>query len=160
MKVTAENGENQQVTLTIEVEAAEVSKAVERAVKRLANRVNIPGFRKGKAPRKIVESNVGMDALLQEAFDLIAPKAFSDALDEQKIDPVTRPDIDVVTLEDGKNLVFKATVTPRPEVKLGEYKNLKVEKAAVEVSDEDVEKQLKNFQDRQGRWLKLQRAQL
>lgn len=151
MKVTAENGENQQVTLTIEVEAAEVSKAVERAVKRLANRVNIPGFRKGKAPRKIVESNVGMDALLQEAFDLIAPKAFSDALDEQKIDPVTRPDIDVVTLEDGKDLVFKATVTPRPEVKLGEYKNLKVEKAAVEVSDEDVEKQLKNFQDRQGK---------
>lgn len=151
MKVTAENGENQQVTLTIEVEAAEVSKAVERAVKRLANRVNIPGFRKGKAPRKIVESNVGMDALLQEAFDLIAPKAFSDALDEQKIDPVTRPDIDVVTLEDGKDLVFKATVTPRPEVKLGEYKNLKVEKAAAEVSDEDVEKQLKNFQDRQGK---------
>ena len=151
MKVTVENGENQQVTLTIEVEAAEVSKAVERAVKRLANRVNIPGFRKGKAPRKIVESNVGMDALLQEAFDLIAPKAFSDALDEQKIDPVTRPDIDVVTLEDGKNLVFKATVTPRPEVKLGEYKNLKVEKAAAEVSDEDVEKQLKNFQDRQGK---------
>lgn len=151
MKVTAENGENQQVTLTIEVEAAEVSKAVERAVKRLANRVNIPGFRKGKAPRKIVESNVGIDALLQEAFDLIAPKAFSDALDEQKIDPVTRPDIDVVTLEDGKNLVFKATVTPRPEVKLGEYKNLKVEKAAAEVSDEDVEKQLKNFQDRQGK---------
>lgn len=151
MKVTAENGENQQVTLTIEVEAAEVSKAVERAVKRLANRVNIPGFRKGKAPRKIVESNVGMDALLQEAFDLIAPKAFSDALDEQKIDPVTRPDIDVVTLEDGKDLVFKATVTPRPEVKLGEYKNLKVEKAAAEVSDEDVEKQLKNFQDREGK---------
>ena len=151
MKVTAENGENQQVTLTIEVEAAEVSKAVERAAKRLANRVNIPGFRKGKAPRKIVERNVGMDALLQEAFDLIAPKAFSDALDEQKIDPVTRPDIDVVTLEDGKNLVFKATVTPRPEVKLGEYKNLKVEKAAAEVSDEDVEKQLKNFQDRQGK---------
>ena len=151
MKVTTENGENQQVTLTIEIEAAEVSKAVNRAAKRLANRVNIPGFRKGKAPRKIVERNVGTDALLQEAFDLIAPKAFSEALDEQKIDPVTRPDIDIVTLEDGKNLVFKATVTPRPEVKLGEYKGLKIEKAAVEVSDEDVEKQLKNFQDRQGK---------
>ena len=151
MKVTAENGENQQVTLTIEVEAAEVSKAVERAAKRLANRVNIPGFRKGKAPRNIVERNVGMDALLQEAFDLIAPKAFSDALDDQKIDPVTRPNIDIVTLEEGKNLIFKATVTPRPEVKLGDYKGLKVEKAAAEVSDEDVEKQLKNFQDRQGK---------
>ncbi|MBE6073112.1 MAG: trigger factor [Selenomonas ruminantium] len=151
MKVTVENGENQQVTLTIEVEAAEVSKAVERAAKRLANRVNISGFRKGKAPRKIVERHVGMDALMQEAFDLVAPKAFDEALTEQKIEPVTRPNIDIVTLEDGKDLVFKATVTPRPEVKLGEYKGLKVEKAAVEIKDEDVEKQLKNFQDRQGK---------
>ena len=151
MKVTVENGENQQVTLTIEVEAAEVSKAAERASKRLANRVNIPGFRKGKAPRKIVERHVGTEALMQEAFDLIAPKAFNDALAEQKIEPVTRPNIDIVTLEEGKDLVFKATVTPRPEVKLGEYKGLKVEKAAVEIKDEDVEKQLKNFQDRQGK---------
>ncbi|MCR5440420.1 trigger factor [Selenomonas sp. WCT3] len=151
MKVTVENGENQQVTLTIEVEATEVSKAVERACKRLANRVNIPGFRKGKAPRMIVERHVGKDAVMQEAFDLVAPKAFGDALEEQKIDPVTRPNIDIVTLEEGKDLVFKATVTPRPEVKLGEYKGLKVEKAAVEIKDEDVEKQLKNFQDRQGK---------
>ena len=88
---------------------------------------------------------------MQEAFDLLAPKAFNDALEEQKIEPVTRPNIDIVTLEDGKDLVFKATVTPRPEVKLGEYKGLKVEKAAVEITDEDVEKQLKNFQDRQGK---------
>ena len=151
MKVTAEQGENQQVTLTIEVEAAEVSKAAERASKQLASRVSIPGFRKGKAPRKIVERHVGTEALMQEAFDLLAPKAFNDALEEQKIDPVTRPNIDIVTLEDGKDLVFKATVTPRPEVKLGEYKGLKVEKAAVEITDEDVEKQLKNFQDRQGK---------
>ena len=151
MKVTVENGENQQVTLTIEVEAAEVSKAAERASKRLANRVNIPGFRKGKAPRKIVERHVGTEALMQEAFDLIAPKAFNDALAEQKIESVTRPNIDIVTLEEGKDLVFKAAVTPRPEVKLGEYKGLKVEKAAVEIKDEDVEKQLKNFQDRQGK---------
>ena len=151
MKVTVENGENQQVTLTIEVEAAEVSKAAERASKRLANRVNIPGFRKGKAPRKIVERHVGTEALMQEAFDLIAPKALNDALAEQKIESVTRPNIDIVTLEEGKDLVFKAAVTPRPEVKLGEYKGLKVEKAAVEIKDEDVEKQLKNFQDRQGK---------
>ena len=151
MKVTAEQGENQQVTLTIEVEAAEVSKAAERASKQLASRVSIPGFRKGKAPRKIVERHVGTEALMQEAFDLLAPKAFNDALEEQKIEPVTRPNIDIVTLEDGKDLVFKATVTPRPEVNLGEYKGLKVEKAAVEITDEDVEKQLKNFQDRQGK---------
>ena len=103
MKVTVENGENQQVTLTIEVEAAEVSKAVDRASKRLANRVNIPGFRKGKAPRKIVERHVGIESLMQEAFDLVAPKAFDEALKEQKIEPVTRPNIDIVTLEDGKD---------------------------------------------------------
>ena len=113
--------------------------------------MSIPGFRKGKAPRKIVERHVGKDAVMQEAFDIIAPKAFQEALDEQKIEPVTRPNIDIVTLEEGKDLVFKATVTPRPEVKLGEYKGLKVEKAEVNITDEDVEKQLKTFQDRQGK---------
>lgn len=151
MKVTVENGENQQVTLTIEVEAAEVNKAVEQACKRLANRVSIPGFRKGKAPRMIVERHVGKDAVLQEAFDIVAPKALSKAFDEQKIDPVTRPSVDIETLEEGKDLVFKATVTPRPEVKLGDYKGLNVPKNEVNITDEDVEKQLKTFQDRQGR---------
>ena len=150
MKVTAEHGENQQVTLTIEVEAEKLGSAVERAAKQLAGRVNIPGFRKGKAPRKIVERHVGKDSLMQEAFDLLAPKAFGEALDEQKIEPVTRPEIDIVTLEEGKDLVFKATVTPRPEVTLGEYKGLSVEKAAVDVTDEEVEERLKTFQERQG----------
>lgn len=151
MKVTVENGENQQVTLTIEVEAAEVNKAVDQACKRLANRVSIPGFRKGKAPRMIVERHVGKDAVLQEAFDIVAPKALSKAFDEQKIEPVTRPSVDIETLEEGKDLVFKATVTPRPEVKLGDYKGLNVPKNEVNITDEDVEKQLKTFQDRQGK---------
>ena len=151
MKVTVENGENQQVTLTIEVEAAEVNKAVDQACKRLANRVSIPGFRKGKAPRMIVERHVGKDAVLQEAFDIVAPKALSKAFDEQKIAPVTRPSVDIETLEEGKDLVFKATVTPRPEVKLGDYKGLNVPKNEVSITDEDVEKQLKTFQDRQGK---------
>ena len=151
MKVTVENGENQQVTLKIEVEAAEVNKAVDQACKRLANRVSIPGFRKGKAPRMIVERHVGKDAVLQEAFDIVAPKALSKAFDEQKIDPVTRPSVDIETLEEGKDLVFKATVTPRPEVKLGDYKGLNVPKNEVSITDEDVEKQLKTFQDRQGK---------
>jgi len=152
MKVTAENGGNQQVTLTIEVEAAEVEKAVERACKRLSNRVNIPGFRKGKAPRKIVENHLGKEYILNDAFEYdLAPKSFDKALDEQKIEPVTRPQIDVVTLEEGKDLVFKATVTPRPEVKLGEYKGLSVEKKVDEVKDEDVDAQIKSMQDRQGK---------
>ncbi len=152
MKVTAENGENQLVTLTIEVEAAEVAKAEDNACKRLANRVNIPGFRKGKAPKRIVETHLGKEYVLQEAFEnFLAPKALDEAFKEQDIVPVTRPQIDIVTLESGKDLVFKATVTPRPAVTLGEYKGLKVEKTVEEVKDEDVEKQLKNMQERQGK---------
>ena len=151
MKVTAANGENQQVTLTIEVEAAEVAKAQERACKRLANRVNIPGFRKGKAPQRIVESHLGKEYVLQEAFDsFLGPQSLDEAFKEQNIVPVTRPEVEIETLEEGKDLVFKATVTPRPEVTLGEYKGLHIEKVVDEVKDEDVEKQLKNMQERQG----------
>ena len=152
MKVTVENGENLQVTLTIEVEAAEVEKAINRACKRLSNRVNIPGFRKGKAPRKIVETHLGKEYVLDDAFNYdLAPKSLDKAFDEQKIQPVTRPDIDVKTLEEGKDLVFTATVTPRPEVKLGEYKGLKIEKKVDAVTDDDVDKQLKSLQERQGK---------
>lgn len=151
MKVSAEKIENQQVVLTIEVEAEEVKKAEDRACKRVANRVNIPGFRKGKAPKHVVERQVGKAYVMEEAFELIYPKAFADALKEQELEPVTRPDVDIVTLESGKDLVFKATFTNRPEVKLGEYKGLKVEKNVKEITDEDVDKQLSNFQDRQGK---------
>ena len=152
MKVSAEKIENQQVVLTIEVVAAELDKAEERACKRLANQVSIPGFRKGKAPRAIVERHVGKDSVLQEAFDLLAPKALSDAMEEQKIENiVARPEIDIQTLEDGKDVVFKATVVPRPEVKLGDYKGLKIEKDAVNVPDEDVQKQLEHMADHQAK---------
>ena len=152
MKVSAEKIENQQVVLTIEVVAAELDKAEERACKRLANQVSIPGFRKGKAPRAIVERHVGKDSVLQEAFDLLAPKALSDAMEEQKIENiVARPEIDIQTLEDGKDVVFKATVVPRPEVKLGDYKGLKIEKDAVNVTDEDVQKQLEHMADHQAK---------
>ncbi len=148
MKVTAENGENQQVTLTIEVEAATLADAEKKACKSLANRVNIPGFRKGKAPKIILERHLGKDAIMQESFDVLAPKALDDAFADQKMTPVTRPEIDIVTLEEGKDVVFKATFTPRPEVKLGEYKGLKIEKKVDEVTDEDVDKQVKNMAER------------
>ncbi len=151
MKVSAEKKENQQIVLTIEVEAAEVTKAEARACKNIAGRVNIPGFRKGKAPKNIVERHVGKEYIMDEAFDLMYPSAFRKALDEQELYPVTRPEVDVVTLESGKDLVFKATFTNRPEVTLGEYKDLKVEKKAVEITDEDVDKQISNFRDRQGK---------
>ena len=111
----------------------------------LANRVNIPGFRKGKAPRRILEMNIGKEAILDEAFDRVAQKAFDEALKQENLDPVDRPQVDIVTLEEGKDVVFKATITPVPEVTLGEYKGLKVAKDAVEVKDEQVEEQVKKY---------------
>ena len=141
MNVTTEKIENHKVVLTIEVPAEELDKGIKAACKSLANRVNIPGFRKGKAPRRILEMNIGKEAILDEAFDRVAQKAF----DEENLDPVDRPQVDIVTLEEGKNVVFKATITPVPEVTLGEYKGLKVAKDAVEVKDEQVEEQVKNI---------------
>lgn len=145
MNVTTEKIENHKVVLTIEVPAEELDKGIKAACKSLANRVNIPGFRKGKAPRRIFEMNIGKEAILDEAFDRVAQKAFDEALKQENLDPVDRPQVDIVTLEEGKDVVFKATITPVPEVTLGEYKGLKVAKDAVEVKDEQVEEQVKNI---------------
>lgn len=145
MNVTTEKIENHKVVLTIEVPAEELDKSIKAACKSLANRVNIPGFRKGKAPRRILEMNIGKEAILDEAFDRVAQKAFDEALKQENLDPVDRPQVDIVTLEEGKDVVFKATITPVPEVTLGEYKGLKVAKDAVEVKDEQVEEQVKNI---------------
>ena len=145
MNVTTEKIENHKVVLTIEVPAEELDKGIKAACKSLANRVNIPGFRKGKAPRRILEMNIGKEAILDEAFERVAQKAFDEALKQENLDPVDRPQVDIVTLEEGKDVVFKATITPVPEVTLGEYKGLKVAKDAVEVKDEQVEEQVKNI---------------
>lgn len=145
MNVTTEKIENHKVVLTIEVPAEELDKGIKAACKSLANRVNIPGFRKGKAPRRILEMNIGKEAILDEAFERVAQKAFEEALKQENLDPVDRPQVDDVTLEEGKDVVFKATITPVPEVTLGEYKGLKVAKDAVEVKDEQVEEQVKNI---------------
>ncbi|MBR6710274.1 MAG: trigger factor, partial [Selenomonadaceae bacterium] len=150
MKVTKESIENQQVALTIEVEAEKLTEAKAKACKSLANRMNIPGFRKGKAPAMIVERHAGKEVVLDEAFDVLYPDAMDQAFEQEEIIPVTRPQLDIVTLEEGKDVVFKITVTPRPEIKLGEYKGLKVEKEEVEITDEDVEHQLEHMREHQG----------
>ncbi|WP_196590647.1 trigger factor [Pectinatus frisingensis] len=145
MKVSIEKADNQKLVLTIETPADELGKSVDVACKQLANRVNIPGFRKGHAPKQIIVQRLGETAILDEAFEILAPKAFDDALVEQKVEPVDRPQIEIVTLEKGKNVVFKATVTPKPEVSLGEYKGLKAQMPAVEVNDEQIAEQIKNM---------------
>ncbi len=151
MKVTKESLEDQKVVLTIEVPAEELAKAKAKACKNLANRMNIPGFRKGKAPAMIVERHAGKEVVLEEAFEEIYPQALKDAYEQENVEPVTRPEMDVVTLEEGKDVVFKASFTKRPEVKLGEYKNLKIEKEAVVVTDEDVDHQIEHMREHHGK---------
>lgn len=115
-----------------------MQKDICRSCKNLANKVNIPGFRKGKAPRMILESFLGKDAVKEEIKEAIINKAYNEALDEQKLTPVTQPDIDVKSEEAGKDFVFDATFTKKPEVTLGEYKGLKAAKDAGEVTDEEI----------------------
>ena len=146
MKVTVNEVDQHKVTLHIEVSAEDAAKGAAAAVKNLANRVNIPGFRKGKAPRMVLESFLGKDAVKEEIFEVVASKAYNDALQEQGITPVTDPDINRICDEKGKDFVFEATLTKKPEVNLGEYKGIKAAKEAVEVTDEDVAKELVNLQ--------------
>lgn len=160
MKVTAEKIDAHKTVLEMEVPQPEVAKAMERAYQKLAGKVNIPGFRKGKAPRKILEMHLGKEALLDEAFDILAPKAYSEALKEHSIEPVSRPEIEVVTFAEDKPLVFKATVVAKPEITLGEYKALKVHKLPVEVSAEEVNKQLEALRTRHAKMVVVENVEL
>ncbi len=151
MKVRVEKLDKHKMVLEMEIPEDEVAKAVNKAYHKLANQVNIPGFRKGKAPRGIVERRVGKEALLNEAFDIIAPTAYNQALTEQSIEPVSRPQIEVVTLQEDKPLVFKATVTARPQVTLGSYKGVKVTRGSGEVTDADIDAELQKLRERHAR---------
>lgn len=151
MKLTKENGGNHEVVLTIEVPTEEWSKAIAAAVKRIANQVNIHGFRRGKAPRRIVEREVGLAAILDEAYEKLGPKVFNEAMDEEKLELATYPKFERVTVEEDKSLVFKAIVTPKPEVKLGEYKGLKIEKKTEEVTEEQVAQHIDKMRERQAK---------
>ena len=145
MKATVNPVDQHVVTLTIEVPAAEVDKGIKQAVKRIANQVNIPGFRKGHAPRRVLEMNFGKEAILEEAFDVLASQNYSAALRENDIVPVSDPETERVQFEEGKDLIFKVTVTKRPEVKLGDYKGLEATKQDATVTDEQIEEQLNNI---------------
>ncbi|MFD3445421.1 trigger factor [Microbacteriaceae bacterium 4G12] len=135
--------------LTIEVDAEQVKQGLDAAFQKVVKQVNVPGFRKGKLPRPLFEQRFGVESLYQDALDIILPEAYSNAIDETGIFPVDRPEIDIEQFEKGKNLIFTAKVTVKPEVKLGDYKGLAVEKMSTEVTDEDVENELKTLQERQ-----------
>lgn len=126
--------------LTVTVPKEEVNKGLDQAFKKVVKQVNVPGFRKGKMPRPLFEQRFGVESLFQDALDFILPEAYASAIEEVGINPVDRPEIDVEEMEKDKDLVFTAKVTVEPEVKLGDYKGLKVEKQETEVTDEDVTK--------------------
>ncbi len=147
MKVTTKNIENYERELTIEFEVAEVEKAKKKAAKTIAERVNIPGFRKGKAPLAILEQTYGKDYILEEASEILVQQGAQECVKMFGLIPVTQMIPKVVTREEGKNFVFTLTFTPYPEVKLGDYKNLEVEKVVEPVTDEQVEKRLEDMRE-------------
>ncbi|CAH0207960.1 trigger factor [Peribacillus simplex] len=149
MSVKWEKQEGNQGVLTIEVDAAKVNEGLDAAFKKVVKQVNVPGFRKGKMPRQMFEKKFGVESLYQDALDIILPDAYANAVEEAGIQPVDRPEIDIEKMEKGENLIFTATVTVKPEVKLGDYKGVEVEKFNTEVTDEDVENELKTLQERQ-----------
>ncbi len=144
-----EKEQGNQGVLTFEVDSERFDSALDQAFKKVVKQVHIPGFRKGKVPRKIFERRFGVEALYQDAVDLVLPEAYSQAVEETGIEPVDQPEVDIEQIEKGKSLIFKATVTVKPEVKLGEYKGLEVEEQDVSVTDEEVEQELKRLQENQ-----------
>ena len=149
MSVKWEKQEGNEGVLTVEVDAETFNKALDDAFKKVVKQVSIPGFRKGKVPRGLFEQRFGVESLYQDALDILLPVEYPKAIDEAGIEPVDRPEIDVEKIEKGESLIFTAKVTVKPEVKLGDYKGLNVEKDDTSVSDEDVQEELKAMQNRQ-----------
>lgn len=143
MSVKWEKQEGNQGLLTIEVPATEVNNALDKAFNKIVKQINEPGFRKGKMPRPLFEKKYGVEALYQDALEIIIPDAYSNAIDEAGIEPVDYPEIaGTENFAKGQDFTFTATVTVKPEPKLGEYKGLEVTKLPTEVTDEEVEAQI------------------
>jgi trigger factor len=148
LEVTVEKLEGHKVKLDITVSAEAVARAYDRAYRTLAGKVSIPGFRKGKVPRPVLERHIGSAPLREEALDLILNDSYSQALDEKDLDPINRPNVEVVKFEEGEPMVYHATVEVKPEVKLGTYTgmDLVVEPKPVEMAD--VERQLGSIREK------------
>ncbi|QGG57303.1 trigger factor [Paenibacillus sp. B01] len=148
MTATWEKIETNVVAIDVEVGAEQVKEALDQAFKKVVGRVNVPGFRKGKVPRSIFESRFGVESLYQDAIDILLPTAYSEALKDTGIEPVDRPEIDVEQFGKGQPFKFKAKVTVKPEVKLGEYKGIEVPAASSDVTDEELSAELERLQQR------------
>ena len=154
---SCEKLEKSRVALTIEASAEEFEAAVNKAYLKMRGKINVPGFRVGKAPRKIIEKMYGEEVFYEEAVNIILPDAYEDAVKEQKLDVVGYPEVELESCtKDG--VVFKCTVAVYPEVKLGQYKGLEAPKAEVKVAAADVNARLKEMADRNSRLVSVERA--
>ena len=151
MSLQVEKLEKGMAKLTIEVSADDLEKALQSAYKKQKNKISIPGFRKGKVPRQMIEKMYGAEIFYDDAANALIPKAYADAYDECEEEIVSRPQIDVVQIEKGQPFIFTATVALRPPVTLGQYKGLEVEKFSDEVTEEDVEARLKEEAEKNAR---------
>lgn len=153
-KVTRSEEKKNTVELEITVPADEFEAAVEASYRKNVKKIEIPGFRKGKAPRKMIEKMYGKEVFYDDAINDVAQKAYVAAIEESKIEPVDRPEMEELS-NDENGYKFKITVTVKPEVSVKEYKGIKVIKPAVTVTDADIENELKNYQQRQSRMIDL-----
>lgn len=142
--------------LTIEVAAEDLEKAMQNAYQKAKGRISIPGFRKGKAPRKMIEQMYGKGVFLEDAVNALIPEHYSKALAECELEIVSQPTIDITQAEPGKALIFTAEVAVKPEVTLGDYKGVEVPKTEITVTDEDVEAELKKEQEKNSRTISVE----
>lgn len=157
MSSTVVKKENNEVTLRIEANAEAFEKAVQKAYTKMKGRFNIPGFRKGKAPRKLIEVQYGEGVFYEEAINEIFPELYDAAVKEHNLDPVDRPSIDIEQVGKGENLVITAVVTVVPEVTLGDYKGIEVAKKEYNVEEAEVESEIEKLQDRNARLIAVER---
>ena len=150
MNVTATPAPKSAVILEVEVPAERLDRAVDEAVRALSKRTRVPGFRPGKAPRGVLEAVLGSGAVLDEAVDRLVQNSYRDALIEQAILPLTNADVEIVQAEEGKPLIFKATVQVRPEVELGDYKNFNFSPEIETIDEPKVDRVIEELRDQNG----------
>ena len=156
MSLQVEKMEKNMAKLTIEVAAEDLEKAMQNAYQKAKGRISIPGFRKGKAPRKMIEQMYGKGVFLEDAVNALIPEHYSKALAECELEIVSQPTIDITQAEPGKAFIFTAEVAVKPEVTLGDYKGVEVPKTEITVTDEDVEAELKKEQEKNSRTISVE----
>jgi trigger factor len=160
MKASAERIEKNTVLLEIEVENERFFKAMDQAYRKLVKKFNVPGFRPGKAPRFILERHIGKQVLIDEAMETVIPEAYFKAVNDTGIEPVAQPELELVQVEEGKPVVFKAKVVVKPEVELGSYTELEASLPEISIADSDVQKELERLQQRHARLVTLEEGQV